>query len=535
MSNKAVVIGLDAATFKLLDPLIQEGVLPNLKKLRAEGSSAVLKSTMPPYTAPAWTTFATGVNPGKHGCYDFLLPTDNLENFDLCNSTHIRTQTIYELLHQASKRSILINLPNSFPPKLNTPIITDMLTVGDNCVFPEVLKEKYPILKKYRLIPDESLQLKGKMSEYIADIITVEQDHMEAVKTLWQHEPWDFFFYLFSATDWVSHAMFDKLMNERATPLGQKAMELYRFIDEQLGWFMDHLPADTNLYIMSDHGFKTFKHTFYFNKWLEQEGYLVTKTADASTFHQNISKQDEQRSNIQKNKRLKLSINKDTLKLIGKNKVIEKFAKWFYHNIAKPFLPVKISLDVVLDFSKTKVCFPKGRTMTAIYINDGRKYKNGITLNDAEYLKLRNEIIAKLKKLTGPDGKPVTTRVYTKEEIYGDNLPDRCPDLFYEFGDYWFVGQFHSSSLFVDEISNKHDPYGIFVAWGPNIKSGNLPEQSIADITPTVLHDLEQPVPTYMDGKVLDIFKNTQPVKTINIPLVKEKKQLEDIVATIKM
>ncbi len=530
MSKKAVVIGLDGATFKLLDPLMKEGIMPNLASISNEGTRAVLKSTMPPYTAPAWTTFATGVNPGKHGCYDFLLPTDNLEEFDLCNSTYIRTDTVYELLHQANKRSILINLPNSFPAKLDSPTITSLLTVGDQAVYPESLKEKYPELKNYRLTPDESLQLKGKIDEYIDDIIEVEKGHMEAVRTLWENEEWDFFFYLFSATDWISHAMFDKLLHDRHP----KAMELFKYIDDQIGWIKERLPKDTNLYVVSDHGFKVFTETFYFNKWLEEEGYLITKTADSEAFHRGISKQDEQRRAIQNSKALKVSVNKDMMRWIGKSKTVERGAKWFYHKVAKPFLPIKINLDVIIDFENTKVCFPKGRTMTAIYINDGRKYNNGKPLTDNEYIALRDEVIEKLSNLKGPDGTNVTPKVYTKEEIYGDNVPERCPDLFYEFGDYWFVGQFHSSELFVDEVSNKHDAYGIFIAWGPGIKNGKeLTEHNIADVTPTLLHDMEQAVPSYMDGAVMDIFSSPRDVQVVKRNLVKDVQALDELIDSI--
>ena len=101
MNKKAVVIGLDGPPFRLLKPLMNEGIMPTLAELSAHGTQAVLKSTMPPYTAPAWTTFATGGYPGKHGCYDFLLPTEDLEQFDLCNSSHIRTETVYELLQSS--------------------------------------------------------------------------------------------------------------------------------------------------------------------------------------------------------------------------------------------------------------------------------------------------------------------------------------------------------------------------------------------------------------------------------------------------
>lgn len=509
MARRVAVIGLDGATFRLLDPLMQQGRMPTLQRLCQAGARADLRSTMPPYTAPAWTTFATGVNPGKHGCYDFLLPTNDLERFDLCNSTHIQVPTIYELLHAAGKRSILVNLPNSYPPKLTTPTITDMLTVGENCVFPEELKQRYPALQRYRLAPDEALSVKGHYERYVDDIIALERDHMAAVQALWQQEPWDLFYYLFSSTDWISHALFNRL-EDGSFP---KGYDLFTFIDTQLQWFVDHLPAETTLYILSDHGFKTYHHTFYFNKWLEQEGYLTTKAAPAETFHQNVSKQDEQKSQLQAKKKFTVSIGPGTLRWLGKMKPIERVARWFYHAVVKPFLPVKVNLDVTIDFTKTRICFPKGRTMTAIYINDGRKYKQGQMLTDTEYQQLRDEVKRKLEALRGPDGQPVTPRVYTKEEIYGTALPERCPDLFYEFGDYWFVGQFHSSELFVDEISSKHDPIGMFVAWGDAIQPQRLDEKSIADLMPTLLHDLEMPIPRAVDGSVLPIFAQTRPIR----------------------
>ncbi|MFA6475384.1 MAG: alkaline phosphatase family protein [Patescibacteria group bacterium] len=525
MARRCAVIGLDGATFELLDPLMQQGYMPTLHHLCTQGVRAPLRSTMPPYTAPAWTTFATGVNPGKHGCYDFLLPTNDLEQFDLCNSTHIRTKTIYEILHDQGKRSILINLPNSYPPKLTTPTITDMLTIGDNCVFPASLKDKYPSLKKYRLSPNEALNVKGKYAEYVDDIIALESDHMVAVKQLWQNEPWDLFYYLFSSTDWISHALYNKLLDGTFP----KGYELFKYIDEQLAWFKNNLPADTDLYVLSDHGFKVYQHTFYFNKWLEQEGYLTTKSAPAESFHQNISKQDDQRSRIQTSKPYTFSISGGMMRQLSKIKLIERAARWFYHKIAKPFLPIKFNLDVTIDFEKTQVCFPKGRTMTAIYINDGRKYKQGKTMTDTEYLKLRTDIKEKLETLRGPDGNLVTPKVYTKEDIYGADTPERCPDLFYEFGDYWFVGQFHSSELFIDEVSSKHGQIGMFVAYGDAIAPHILPEQSIASIMPTLLYNMGVSLPNNLDADKLPIFKQTIPVTN------SEKETLAGLIAGINI
>ena len=67
-----LVLGLDGATFDLIRPWAADGTLPNFARLLEEGAHGPLRSTVPPMTAPAWTSFATGTNPGKHGLYDWI-------------------------------------------------------------------------------------------------------------------------------------------------------------------------------------------------------------------------------------------------------------------------------------------------------------------------------------------------------------------------------------------------------------------------------------------------------------------------------
>ena len=64
--NRVLAIGLDGATMDLIRPWAAEGELPALERLMSEGVSGELDSTLPPVTSPAWPSFATGKNPGKH-------------------------------------------------------------------------------------------------------------------------------------------------------------------------------------------------------------------------------------------------------------------------------------------------------------------------------------------------------------------------------------------------------------------------------------------------------------------------------------
>src|SRR5215210_2194576 len=71
-SPKLIILGFDGADADLARQWMDEGKLPNLAKLRGEGTFAPLRSTIPSQTPVSWSTFATGLNPGRHGVFDFL-------------------------------------------------------------------------------------------------------------------------------------------------------------------------------------------------------------------------------------------------------------------------------------------------------------------------------------------------------------------------------------------------------------------------------------------------------------------------------
>jgi len=81
---KVLIIGLDGATFDVISPMLKDGKLPTIGKIMKEGTWGELESTIPPQSAPAWTFFMTGKNPGKHGVYDWFEqdPLKDIKNID---------------------------------------------------------------------------------------------------------------------------------------------------------------------------------------------------------------------------------------------------------------------------------------------------------------------------------------------------------------------------------------------------------------------------------------------------------------------
>ena len=115
--KRVFVLGLDGATFDIIKPLIDEGALPNLAAVMKQGAHAKLNSTILHHSPPAWTTFATGKNPGKHGILGFTRMSPHSYKLDLVYGAHNRAKTMWEVLGETGKKVIVMNIPMTYPPK----------------------------------------------------------------------------------------------------------------------------------------------------------------------------------------------------------------------------------------------------------------------------------------------------------------------------------------------------------------------------------------------------------------------------------
>src|ERR1700692_3607413 len=105
---RSVIFGVDGLTFRIVNPLIERGLLPNLKKRREKGGKAILESKYPPLTPPAWTSLSTGLKPARHGVYDFW-SYDEQQAGDGTRRAHVMTRrkggkAIWNILSEFGKR-----------------------------------------------------------------------------------------------------------------------------------------------------------------------------------------------------------------------------------------------------------------------------------------------------------------------------------------------------------------------------------------------------------------------------------------------
>src|SRR5512135_955303 len=98
--HRVMLIGFDGATLDLIQPWIHSGILPNFARLMAQGACGPLESTIPPVTPAAWGTMATGVNPGKHGVYDFFARKEGSYETYIVNAGDRHGATLWGLLSE---------------------------------------------------------------------------------------------------------------------------------------------------------------------------------------------------------------------------------------------------------------------------------------------------------------------------------------------------------------------------------------------------------------------------------------------------
>ena len=114
---KVFVLGLDGATWDVLEPLIQDGLMPNLQQLCEQGAWGSLRSVFPPLSPVAWTGVMTGKNSGKHGIFEFLEHGHDPLNGKVNSSRTIQSKLLWEIAQQYGKRTVAGGVPMSYPPR----------------------------------------------------------------------------------------------------------------------------------------------------------------------------------------------------------------------------------------------------------------------------------------------------------------------------------------------------------------------------------------------------------------------------------
>lgn len=475
--QKVIVIGLDGASPEIFFARWKEE-FPNINRIKERGFYGRLKSSIPFVTATAWVSFATGCNPGKHGIFEYLYQDKASDELRPVSSRNIRVQTAYEILKDHGLKSILINLPVSYPPKTDDVTLTSLLTRGDEFVFPKKLKDEIPEMKKYRLVPNPEYDVELDRKKFIEDISNLEKDKFEVAKILFKKK-WSLFFILFGGTDWIQHKFYYQMV-KKSKKKNTVIIDFYKELDSYIGWFLKNKDENTHLFILSDHGFMVYNGVVGLNNLLEQYGYLKFKKSNQEEIIP--SRHQREISKTLKQKKA-LAINPVVGKIITKNKFIVEGVKAIYHLLFQKRIKIYTTpkgKEVDLEHSKA---FCRSTESQGIFIKKGHE-------------NIKKELMKKL------NDEKIFCDVKEKTDIYHGPYTKNAPDIVLKSK----KNQITKNQLnpIIKKNTNGHDYDGIFLLDSPYIERNKSINKEITDIAPTILHFLGiDPKKYSMDGKII--------------------------------
>ena len=522
---KAIVIGLDAATWTLVRPWVEEGRLPNLAKLISGGVSGSLESVLPPITPPAWTSFMTGKRPAKHGIFNFVQSKNRAAySSNYVNGGSRRSPTFFQLLNEAGYTVGTVNIPFTYPPEpLDGFQISGLDTPDEKSPFVHPTSLHEELRRQFGKIVHD-IRFLGYMSNnerrarVLAEMAQLDEQWTKTALYLLDNHPQDLMMFVFMSIDTVQHYFWQYLdpnhflHDPEVDPRLRHAVRaVYERLDAATGRIIEKLPPETTVFVVSDHGGgPVADRVIYLNRYLAQLGLLHYIPRTRSALYTIPTKLF----------RGFLALLRNSLTSRQKS----YFAKFF------PKLRKKAELSYTsfdsIDWTKTKAyCSEVLAAPPSIRINLKGVKRQGI-VEPEEYEALLDFIIGKLKELKDPrTGKPVITRVYRRKELYDGPFANETADLIL---DWWsedslfstepsFPEDTHKPALVVcehkpsgkSEWGGTHRLHGIVIGRGPAIrKSAEISDARLIDLAPTILHLFGVSVPDDMDGRVLsEIFR----------------------------
>jgi predicted AlkP superfamily phosphohydrolase/phosphomutase len=279
--QRVFVLSLDGVPYSYLKGQMASGKLAAFKRAFDRGTLKRHNSVIPTISSVAWSSFMTGKNPGKHGIFGFIDRTPDPFDLFIPTSRTMATKTLWEVLSDAGKRVVVINVPVTTPPRaVNGALISGFLSTKlEKATHPPELAGT---LERMGYVIDVDPWLaKENRDDFLEKLHIALDRRIEVMEHLMKKEDWDFFMCHVMETDRINHFL---LPGTRETRFVREFAEFYERIGEIVERVQDGLDEDVLFLSLSDHGMCPIRHEVFLNQWLREKGYLHFKKEPAKDF-----------------------------------------------------------------------------------------------------------------------------------------------------------------------------------------------------------------------------------------------------------
>lgn len=532
-----LILGLDGATLDLVEPWAADGSLPHLARLLETGAWGRLASTVPAATFPSWTSFMTGVNPGRHGVLDFTRRERGEYAVRFVNATYRKAPTIWRLLSDAGRRVSVLGMPGTYPPEpingymisgFDTPVTT---RADASFVHPPAFADEVAAAGGFPFADFQEFDIGPGWHEAACRSLCDGIGRKAALaERLLTREPWDCLMLMFGESDTAAHHFWG--LHDPASPrhdaaqaraLGNPLRRVYAALDAAIGRLTAAAPEATVLAV-SDHGFGGAGTTAVrLNRWLAAQGLLrFAPRAAASRWA-------------------------GRLRAAALRAVPERWqARCF--RLAGGAVANRLESGVRfggIDWSATRAFSEELNYFPSIWLNVQGRDRCG-TVPVREYAEQVEALRAALRDWRDPaTGERIVARVWQRDELYHGPCVATAPDLVLELatpGGYSYIGvpSYGTDGPAVEALdaatlggklagmSGSHRPDGLFALHGPTVQPGVVRGAQIADMAPTILALCGVAAPDDWDGRALAALRGAPATRPATPAAPSEERDYDD-------
>lgn len=480
MTTRTLFIGMDGATFTVLDDLVagEQPVMPFMAKLFANGVRSRLRSTPNPLTPPAWVSLMTGRSPGHHGVFDFIRAEERGDDvfFTLYDSRDCRVETIWSIASRQDKRVVALNFPFTAPP----PKDLNGFMVPGFVPWRHLRRNSAPrdLYDRLKSIPDfnpkelawdfdqEKRALDDLSDEdrenWVKYHLPREKQWFRIAEYLLREESPDLMAVMFDGVDKLQHqawlyvdpAQQTSDVSDYHKRMRVLCLEYFRQLDGFIEKLVSAAGPDAQVFLASDHGFTATNEIVRINTYLHEKGYLKWREVPDTE--------------------------------AGRRREDSMFA--------------------YLDWKET-VAYCRTPSSNGINIRVAQNPGDS-GVSPEEYEALRDRLIRDLEDFKDPQtGDRIIREVHKREDVFPGAAMGDAPDLLLVLRDYGFVSIKNKVPAVEPrpEIAGTHHPDGVFIASGPGISTGaSIGRRKIMDVGATLLYSMGLQVPSDFEGKVPD-------------------------------